>query len=357
MIRGIEKTKYTCGIDLHKDFMDICVIDGNGDIVLEKSRLKCQPKLLIDALEPYKGNIKLGVESSPYYYWIADLCNDNNIIFYLGDTKQMKYIHKTKQKNDRLDSRKIAQLLNNGFFPTAYVYPRELRQARDLVRQRAKFVSIRSNAQKSVKMKLEQSGYKKFASQSDSPKKRAKIIAGISNPLIKESVQALFSEIANFDQNIFKLEHTIKTDALSHFKPEIEILQSIPGLGDILSSTILYEIGDISRFPTVQNFTSYCLLNPVSRESANKYLKSKKKEGGVILKTAFWQLATSANIHSPQISEALTLLTNKHRYKHAVSILSRRLASSVYFMLKNKELFNIDTFIKNINSRANRYAA
>ena len=52
----------------------------------------------------------------------------------------MKAIHGGKAKNDRIDSYKIAKLIRGGNFPLAYVYPKEMRATRDLLRRRIKIV-------------------------------------------------------------------------------------------------------------------------------------------------------------------------------------------------------------------------
>jgi len=70
------------------------------------------------------------------------------------------------------------------------------------------------------------------------------------------------------------------------------LLQTIHGVGKILSMTILYEIGDINRFPRVQEFASYSRLIKCSRESAGKrYGSAGSKIENVYLKWAFYQAA------------------------------------------------------------------
>jgi hypothetical protein len=70
------------------------------------------------------------------WYWLADLCADEEIPFVLGHALSMKAIHGGKAKNDKIDSHKIAVLLRGGMLPQAYVYPAEMRATRDLLRRR-----------------------------------------------------------------------------------------------------------------------------------------------------------------------------------------------------------------------------
>ena len=78
------------------------------------------------------------------WYWLADLCARESIPFVLGHALYMRAIHGAKAKNDRIDSKKIAGLLRGGTIPQSYVYPREMRSTRDLLRRRTHFVRKRA---------------------------------------------------------------------------------------------------------------------------------------------------------------------------------------------------------------------
>ena len=69
------------------------------------------------------------------WYWVADHCREKGIAFILGHALYMRAIHGGKAKNDKIDSNKIAVLMRGGMFPEAYVYPREMRGTRDLMRR------------------------------------------------------------------------------------------------------------------------------------------------------------------------------------------------------------------------------
>ena len=87
-------------------------------------------------IKPYLDDLLIGVECMFSWYWVADFCHDNNIEFILGHALYMKAISGGKTKNDKIDSEKIARLMQGRMFPTAFVYPRELRGTRDLMRRR-----------------------------------------------------------------------------------------------------------------------------------------------------------------------------------------------------------------------------
>jgi len=74
------------------------------------------------------------------WYWVSDFCEAVGVDFILGHALYMEAIHGGKAKNDRIDSFKITTLMRGGNFPLAYVYPKEMRATRDLLRRRTKLV-------------------------------------------------------------------------------------------------------------------------------------------------------------------------------------------------------------------------
>jgi hypothetical protein len=130
---------YYCGIDLHARALYICIINQAGEKLCHKE-ISAKPERLYQVLEPYIGQMVVGVECMHCWYWVSDFCEDNNIDFILGHALYMKAIHGGKAKNDRIDSYKIANLIRGGNFPLAYVYPKTMRATRDLLRRRTKIV-------------------------------------------------------------------------------------------------------------------------------------------------------------------------------------------------------------------------
>jgi len=131
--------RHYCGIDLHARSLYVCIINQQGEVLLHKE-IKAQPELLLATLEPFRDDLVVGVECMHCWYWISDLCEEHGIHFILGHALYMKAIHGGKTKNDRIDSFKIAMLMKGGNFPLAYVYPKEMRATRDLLRRRTRIV-------------------------------------------------------------------------------------------------------------------------------------------------------------------------------------------------------------------------
>jgi transposase len=127
--------RFYCGVDLHARTMYVCVLDQAGNIVLHQD-LPAEPAAFLEAIAPYRDQLVVACECLFCWYWLADLCQAENITFVLGHALYMKAIHGGKSKNDEIDSKKIALLLRGGNLPISYVYPKGLRETRDLLRRR-----------------------------------------------------------------------------------------------------------------------------------------------------------------------------------------------------------------------------
>jgi len=124
---------------LHARILYVCIIDQDGTTCLHKE-ISADPIKLHKLLEPYLGSVVVGVECMHCWYWVSDFCEEMGIDFILGHALYMKVIHGGTSKNDRINSYKITKLICGGNFPLAYVYPKEMRATRELLRRRMKIV-------------------------------------------------------------------------------------------------------------------------------------------------------------------------------------------------------------------------
>jgi hypothetical protein len=138
-----QQHRHYCGIDLHARSLYLCILDRSGKTVAHQ-KLACDRDELLRVLKPYRKDLVVAVECLFCWYWVADLCQEEGIELVLGHALEMKAIHGGKTKNDRIDSYKIASLLRGGNLPYAYVYPREKRATRDLMRRRTFLVRKRA---------------------------------------------------------------------------------------------------------------------------------------------------------------------------------------------------------------------
>jgi len=132
-----------------------------------------------------------------------------------------------------------------------------------------------------------------------------------------------------------------------HSLVHLNILQTINGIGRILALTIIYEIGNIKRFETVQNFASYARLVKCKAQSAGKtYGTQGYKIGNAHLKWAFSEAAALYLRSNDKARNYINKLQKRMSKAKALSALANKLGRCVFFMLKNKTVFDEEKFLK-----------
>jgi transposase len=340
-----KQHQFYCGIDLHARTMYLCILNQEGEVLLHRN-MKAAPEPFLKAIAPYREDMVVCVECMFTWYWLADLCAQEGIPFVLGHALYMKAIHGGKAKNDKIDAHKIAVLLRGGMIPQAYVYPAEMRATRDLLRRRMSLTRKRAELlthvqQTNCQYNLPDIG-KKIAYKAN----RVGVAERFPDPAVQKSIEVDLALIDYYDQLLRDLELAIVTTAKQHDANTLYLLQTVPGIGKILSLVLLYEIHDITRFPRVQDFVSYCRLVQCAKESAGKrYGTSGTKIGNAYLKWAFSEAAVLFLRNNPAGQKSLARLERKHGKGKALTVLAHKLARAVYYMLKRGTAFDMDQFL------------
>jgi len=230
--------------------------------------------------------------------------------------------------------------------PMAYTYPAEMRATRDLLRRRNHLMRKRAELYAHIQNTRSQYNLYDFLGRIAKAQNRAGVAERFEDPSVQKMIDADLAVIEAYDPIIAKMERDIISMANHHDPVAYALLKSIPGIGRILGLVILYEIETIKRFPSVQDFVSYCRLVKCRKESNGKtYGTSGKKIGNAHLKWAFSEAAVLFLKGNEPGKRYLDRLTTKHGKGKALSILAHKLGRAVYFMLKNKQAFDQNKFL------------
>src|SRR6476619_5777643 len=251
-----QQHKHYCGIDLHARAMYVCLLDQHGTKLVHKN-LPTTPDAFLRLLAPYREDLVVGVECMFTWYWLADLCSQEGIAFVLGHALYMKAIHGGKAKNDKIDAQKIAILLRGGMLPQAYVYPADMRATRDLLRRRIHLMRQRAELLAHIQNTNSQYNLPEIGKKIAYKANRAGVAERFPEPAVQKSVEVDLALIDHYDQLLRSVELSILHTAKQHNANTLYLLRTVPGIGEILSLVLLYEIHDIQRFPRVPDFVSY----------------------------------------------------------------------------------------------------
>jgi transposase len=337
---------FYCGIDLHARTMYVCILDQNSEVLVHRN-MKTSPEAFLNVIAPYRPGIVVAVECMFTWDWLADLCADEGIPFVLGPALSLKAIQGGKAKNDQSDSQKIAALLRGGMLPQADVSPAAMRATRDLLRRRMQLAHQRAELLAHVHNTNSQYNLPAIGKKLAYKANRDGVAERFADPAVQKSIEVDLALITYYDELLRDVELAIVKTARHHDAHTLYLLQTVPGIGKILSLVLLYEIHDIARFPRVQDFLSYCRLVKCARESAGKrYGTSGTKIGNAHLKWAFSEAAVLFLRDHPAAQKYLARLEKKHGKGKALTLLAQKLARAVYYLLKRNVAFDRETFFQ-----------
>jgi len=314
----MERKLYT-GIDLHKLTSTLVTVDEAGTIVAHR-KLKNETKRLRKYFSEMSARHLAVVEATAGWYWVDDVLSEEGVDLKLAHAKQLKAISYAKVKTDKVDAKTLAQLLRVDLIPEAHKISRDRRGMRDIMRARLRLVTRRTSCLNSIERIFEKH---KVKTEEELPSSARLQLDGH-----RSCAEAFALEIKTLEQS---LNGVATSDA------DVQRLLWIPGIGHILSLTILFEIDDISRFESEKRFYSYCRLVPGSNDSGGKHRHKRSKDGNRYLKLAFSTAAVQAIRHYPEIRAVYRRLLKKKCAPVARAIIAKELAHIVYEVLRRKE--------------------
>src|SRR5215471_17472842 len=230
--------------------------------------------------------------------------------------------------------------------PQAYVYPPEMRATRDLLRRRCHLVRKRAELLTHIQNTNSQYNLPALGKKLAYKANREGVEEHFPDPSVRKTIEVDVSLIDHYDKLLGEGELYITQSAKVHDVQTFSRLQSVPGIGQILALVILYEIQDITRFPRVQDFVSYCRLVKCAKESGGKRLgTSGKKIGNVHLRWAFAEAAVLFLRQSQPGKAYFMKLEHKHGKAKALTVPAHKLGRAVYYMLTREQAFDLNRFV------------
>ena len=333
-----------CAIDLHSTNNIPVVIDDDDTVLFEK-RLPNDLSTVIAALKPFKQDLHgVAVESTFNWYWLVDGLADNDFNTLLVNPSAVKQYDGVKHTNDESDAFHLAHLMRLGILPTGYIYPRAERAVRDLLRKRLQLVRHRVTHMLSAQNQIWRSTGLNISSK---PFKQAdfSLLDLVDDNHIKMAIKSNLTMIQALNQLIDELECTVLQQL--KLKPEFLSLLTIDGIGNILGMTIMLETGDINRFASVANFSSYARCVDSSRLSNGKKKgANNRKNGNKYLSWAFVEAAHSIIRHNKTAHKFYQRKRAQKNGALATKALAHKLARVAYHVMRNQEPFQLERLFR-----------
>lgn len=339
----MQKQKYI-GVDYHRKFSYMAVMDGKGTIIREgvvNNSKEAVASFLTQA--QCDGNSAAVLEASrnwPVMYdWLEELVHE----VHLAHPLKVKAIAEAKIKTDKIDARVLAHLLRSDLLPEAYVASPEARQVRNVLRQRMFFVRLRTMVKNRVSGLLDR--YPELSEQR--PCKDIFSQRG-QNWLKQIQVKEVDRRVLDEDLELYEAleERIAKSESLvgelAQGDPKVKILKTIPGIGQFFSVLIAYEVDDIRRFANEKKFFSYIGIIPSTFSSGGKTFHGRlTKQGNKYLRWAIVEAIWPAIENDSDLRAYYEKVKVKKGPNPAKIATARRLATIIYRVLYQNRPYKV----------------
>lgn len=344
--------KHLVGFDLHSDNVYGVLIDENEHRLL-KRKFDNDLTPILEALTPYQKTISaIAVEATYNWYWLVDGLKEHGYNVRLAHPYGIEDRSGKKRTDDFYDAFHLAHLLRTNNFPDSYIYPKEERPLRDLLRKRMMLVQNRTQHLLSfLNLVSRNRGYtlttnevKKITDE--------QIETLFGHELLFLSGKANIAVARILTEEINTLEKAALK--IARLKSQFNQLLSVPGIGDVIALTISFELGSLLRFRKVGNYLSYCrLVDSKCTTNGKKKGENNRKNGNPYL---CWAYIEAANFAKRSCPYAQAYFKNKFKqsgkYVLAIKALASKIARATYYMMLRGEHYNPQKVFGNFSAQA-----
>jgi len=331
--------KYS-GIDLHSDNSVVSVLDEEDRVVVER-RLPNDLTKIVELLMPWREEMAgVVVESTFNWYWLVDGLQAAGFKVHLANTTAIKKYEGLKHSGDQTDARYLAHLLRLGILPTGTILAPEQRALRDLARKRMQLVRSRTTHI----LAIENIIARQHGARISSNQVKQLTPEAVDRMALPEDVAlAIKSNVAvigTLCAQIGLLEKHLQQKV--GMRTEYGLLTSVPGIGQVLATTILLETGSIDRFASAGNFASYArCVGSVHTSNGKKKGEGNTKNGNKYLSWAFVEAANFALRYCVEAKRFYERKKAKTNNVVAIKALAHKLARACFHILKEHQAFDV----------------
>jgi len=327
------------GCDLHGNSNLIGIVDGEGKRVFKK-KLSNDFSLVRDTLKLFQEElVGIAVESTYNWYWLVDGLMEEGYKVHLANPSAIQQYVGLKHADDKHDAFWLAEMLRLGILPEGYIYPKQERPVRDLLRKRGHLVRLRTSLvislqnilSRNLGRKVNVNDVKALREDRVTPLLESSEELALAGRVSKEAIDFLTHQIRRIEGVVEKR---------MELKEAYRYLLTLPGVGKILALTMMLETGPIGRFATVGDYVSYCRKVPSQWTSNGKRKGSgNKKNGNKYLAWAYAEASELARRFYPEPRAYYNRKMQKTNAPVAHSALAHKLARAGYYVMRDQVPF------------------
>jgi transposase len=328
------------GMDLHADNVYCAIMNEKFEVVYEK-RFPNNLPMIVEELKQYRDQIVFVVESTFNWYWLVDGLRAMGFTVILANPARMQENIGLKNANDKTDARFLAKQAAMGVLPQAYIYPKEQRPLRDLLRRRLTLVHTRTAEWLRLESLVARHTGRDLGLRALDTMSEAELKELLGNDeLVLAMAKMSFEHIEFLNGKIKAIEDVVE--------PRVKLVENYahllttPGIGRILGMTIMLETGPIRRFPGAGNYASYCRsVKSEHTSNGKKKGEGNSKSGNRYLAWAYVEAANFAVRYSPELRAWYQRKATKTKRVVAIKAIATKLSKACFYIMRDGVDFDV----------------
>lgn len=333
------------GLDVSLKTVSICIIDKEAKIVHEVC-VTTDPQVIVKAItETGLAIEKAALESGGISHWlIAELVNLNLPVVCIDARRMSAAIAMRANKTDKNDAREIALALRAGYIKEVYHKPHSTVASGTLLTARRLLIDQRTQIINCIRGLLKLHGKLQLGSSSQSTQFRANAQEAIKSlpQDVQDGVNGLLETFDTTSEQIRSLEKKVET--MANGNPDVQLLQTIPGVGVMTALTFVLEVGDPKRFKNSRTVGAFFGMTPTQYSSGDTQKQGAISKSGSKEMRSLLSDAAMSIIYKVKAWSLLKVfgrkILKKHGHKKALVALGRKLAVVMHRMLIDRKPFD-----------------
>ena len=280
---------FYAGIDVADRASKVCVVDGAGEVVRERT-VASEAPALAGAFSGLQGVLSV-IESSPLAEWVAAVVDDAGQRGEIIDARSAKRLMDSSKKTDRRDARTLAQMARAGWYTPVHRKSEQARLRRSRLQARQGLVKIHTESAARVRGLLRAHGVQVGRVSKGKFAARVRALCAEHVPGLAGALEPLLVAYEHALEEARRLRREIEREARED--PVTERLASTPGVGPLVSQVYVATIDDPRRFASADEVADYAGLTPRVYQSGELRVHGRiSREGDKLLR---WHLVEAAN--------------------------------------------------------------
>src|SRR6516165_8302381 len=248
----MESTKYI-GMDVHKDTISVAVMNAAGKVVME-SILETKAATILQFIRGLRGNLLVTLEEGTWAAWLYDLLKPQVTQVTVCNPRKNALL-KSGNKSDRIDARKLAELLRHGSLSAVYHGEKGLRTLRELSRSYLTITKDLTRVMNRLKALYHSWGIACSGTQVYAPRHRAEWLSKISEAGVRRRAEFTYQQL----DGLQGLRQGARRDLLAESGQQTatKVLRQIPGIGPIRAALLVALLQTPDRLRTKRQLWAY----------------------------------------------------------------------------------------------------